>query len=423
MAAKPFNRTRVQNNLTNVSAKWTIFAADCSNTAAVQFDNPLVKKRGTIRTTTDVVTPDFRERSKRGEIIVTPYTSSYGIHSISGDYQRHRYVAQSCGNPVLHREEEINGPWGCVILIPGSLTLPPFSLFTDGEIQSAIDIAATSAWSKSNGSNAQLLVDLGEGRQTLQMFQKPMSAIKPLLRAINNSRKVQLAGRIGSAAFQTTSNLWLQYRYGIRPLVSSVNSIVKEVGQFRKKKRSTYRGKYTLSRSSGLSYPLVDFKTTSQVQETRSDEIEIRAGILLEELVELHTALGVDASGMLSLPWELVPFSFVADWFINVGDFIQGIMPSLTKSPLATWYVVRRKQIRTINVGSTTVTPGFNDITIVRSASEDWRSEVYTTTRVPKLPLPSVTWKPQAFRSVMSDLRGLDSFALALQQLGRIFKG
>jgi hypothetical protein len=142
----------------------------------------------------------------------------------------------------------------------------------------------------------------------------------------------------------------------------------------------------------------------------------------MQEALDLPSTLGVDGAGLLSTPWELIPFSFVADWFINVGDFLGAMVPYLSKNPIGTWYTVKRTQTRVWKITSTTaVNP--SSYTIVRPANEIRAMTLITKYRVPGLPAPSLTLKPQAIRSIINDLRIIDAMALACQQLGRALKG
>jgi hypothetical protein len=422
MTVRSYHRIRSRGGLTfGPVYGWETYDLDCNTPFVSNFSDNTGLLVGSLTTTEDVVSPGYRKRSRSGEIILSPYSSVTENHEVSGEGWRARSDFESCLATHVHREDSINGPLYFTNPMLGGQHATPISLFSDSEMKSAINVAATQAWSQSNGNDAQILTDIGEMRQTLAMFRQPMSAIQPLLRAIKNSRKARLVSNVGQGALQTATGLWLQYRYGIRPLVSSVNSVVKALNEIRVKKRKTYRGKYNLNRSNSIPFDLPDQGMVHQCRESQSDVINIRAGILIEELVSLRTSLGVDASGMLALPWELVPFSFVADWFVNVGSFLTAISPALTKSPLGTWYTIQREQRRLIEMLGTTTSPG-SGISVVRGATGTRVATFLSKSRVVGLPFPSLAFKPQALGNVFSDVRGLDSFALALQQLGRIFK-
>jgi hypothetical protein len=37
---------------------------------------------------------------------------------------------------------------------------------------------------------------------------------------------------------------------------------------------------------------------------------------------------GFSTAGLFALPWELIPYSFVVDWFVNVSDYLRALAPS-----------------------------------------------------------------------------------------------
>jgi hypothetical protein len=58
----------------------------------------------------------------------------------------------------------------------------------------------------------------------------------------------------------------------------------------------------------------------------------------------LADQLGLDFKSLVTLPWELIPYSFVVDWFLNIGDFIGSLTPSPGYTQLGSCFVVEREQ-------------------------------------------------------------------------------
>lgn len=124
-------------------------------------------------------------------------------------------------------------------------------------------------------------------------------------------------------------SLWMGYRYSIMPLVYSYRDIVKT------QKRShdvTTRAYRTVSpRDLGVSLPgsTVIYKTV-----TYTGNIQLRASVFQAfSSAELARFAGT-SSNLITTAWELIPMSWVFDWFINVGDF-------LARSTGSTWAQVR----------------------------------------------------------------------------------
>ena len=378
----------------------------------------ILATQGFYRSLNDVVTPGFSKRSAAGEVIINKMSYFEKELTVSGNYSLVRSTSNSCNSPVKHWGEDVTGPYA-LYASTGMTELSPVSLISDFDVKLAIDAAATAAWKDSTGSDAGILTDLAEMHQTLNMLRNPFSALSGLLRAINARKRSAIS--LGRGASVTAQNLWLQYRYGIRPLVSSVKSIIEALGKSRDSVRHTYRGKYRLYKQQTSTVTGGNWSTTFPVQDSVTDEVVVRAGVLIEEVVDLATSLGVTAGGMLATPWELIPFSFVADWFINVGDFLSSLQPYVTKSPKGTWYTVTRTRTRNWKIsGACTAASGWS---IERPATGEWNGIFTNRDRYYPLPGPSLTLKPQSLSRVIGDLRLIDSFALASQQLGRLFKG
>ena len=418
----PRPRFRTRGLLTDISAGNITVDQTCSS-GTVTTDYGVAAKIGELTSTWDMVTPDYARRSARGEIISNPFKTIKEFHTTTGNFFQVRYTVPTCTSPVKNATVDFFGPQAYWRLVDdvNVKTVKVSNLVSDSDIKSATAVAGTQAWDKSNSHDADVLIDVAEFGKTLKMLRDPIQLSSTFL------KKIQLGKRgIKSLSHQDAiayaNGLWLQYRYGIRPLVSSVNGVVKALLKSYKPRRQTYRGSFRL-------------KSVSQVTSTLyagtvvpfdygidySDEVSIRTGLLLEDHVTFTQSLGVDTSGLLALPWELVPFSFVADWFVNVGTFLGSVAPFLTKTPLSSWTTTKRVQTAVFTVlGHATPDPAV--MTVLRSPDETRSAVIETITRQPRLLVPSLTWKPRAIESISKDLRLVDSFALLHQQFLKVFK-
>jgi hypothetical protein len=420
MAFKPpFQRFREQNGLVKVACDYFQRDTNCTTPLVHPAGWPqLLATSGFYRSISDVVTPGYKFLSAKGNMIVNPFTYFEKRLTVDGNYSSVRAVGNSCNSPVMHWGEDVTGPYA-LYGSTGNTELSPKNLIAQSDIDNAIKVASTAAWRDAAAHDADILTDIAEIGQTIRMIRDPLSAVRGLTSAINSTKR-STSAKFGAAG-QTARDLWLQYRYGIRPAVKSVNGIIEAMTKQRGKRRQTYRGKYNLFKNDSVASVGGNWSTQFPILDNSSDEVIIRAGILMEEAVEISTSLGLDASGMLAVPWEIVPFSFVADWFINVGDFLQSLQPYLTKHPLATWYTLTRTQTRIWKIsGPASATAGWS---IERQPSGVFTGVWKTKTRITPLGGLSLTFKPQALRKVMNDLRLLDSLALACQQLGKAIKG
>lgn len=173
-----------------------------------------------------------------------------------------------------------------------------------------------------NSFNGQVI--LGELRETIQLLRNPLGAGVNLTKALVQKRKK------GAHA----ADAWLEYRFGILPLISDISSIIDLVSETADKKKSlAYR---VYSRSTEVSTSRQSFRPVPgpfgfDVYEELTDYAEcvIHFGVL-GSVIDKHFSLAGkfintidDLSSLPVTAWELVPFSFLVDYFVNVGDIIQ----------------------------------------------------------------------------------------------------
>jgi hypothetical protein len=303
--------------------------------------------------------------------------------------------------------------------IDTAVEMPVRFLAIDSDVQSAISVAATKAWSASKGHSAGILEDIAEYHQTFGLLRDPLQKGHSFINRIRykNWSKVE---RSSLDALDYANSLWLQYRFGIRPILSDINAVLEEFAKPKRPRRVTGRGKYSLTYYDGSRGGTLG-TSSCEVDYTYVDthNVEIRCGVVVDEFVSMAQALGLDASSMLALPWELVPYSFVADWFANVQDFFLAAIPFLTQSPLSQWTTVRHYQNTLFQCTDTRALTG---VEVINPADVVRESTVITTTRVPSIQGPGIAFKPQSLSGVITDLRLIDSFALLVQKLDRVFK-
>lgn len=116
---------------------------------------------------------------------------------------------------------------------------------------------------------------------------------------------------------QDLSQLWLECQYGWLPLLSDVHDGAEALAA--SADRSLYRTRFKSSRTKSVSGTLtVTPKVYSQKSSAR------RTYIYYVEPATTYTQ-AFAMSGLtnpLGLAWELVPWSFVVDWFVPVGTFL-----------------------------------------------------------------------------------------------------
>lgn len=124
------------------------------------------------------------------------------------------------------------------------------------------------------------------------------------------------------------ADVWLNFRYNIMPNVYLIEDLLK-VMQAKDtlflRDRSRVISKVTFHGSASFSPQYPEINVTERVLiKSRLDE----------RSVGLNSKI---STNLLVTAWELVPLSFIVDWFISVGDFLSSIVPAASAEQGATY--------------------------------------------------------------------------------------
>lgn len=115
------------------------------------------------------------------------------------------------------------------------------------------------------------------------------------------------------------SDVWLNYRYNIMPTVLTVEDLLKTLDE----SGSTFqrwREGSTLSRKGAVNPPEGWSVNTPDLEYT------FRCFIKRQIVGQKHDFWSLSSRNLLVTAWELVPASFIVDWFIQVGDFLASLV-------------------------------------------------------------------------------------------------
>jgi hypothetical protein len=311
----------------------------------------------------DIVTPSFKKLSSKGRIINNPMDRTLTSEGEGYLLRNLTYYFRSFNHGTHYRYDNLGQAIGYddIAGMPGFLTCP------SADVDSVKNLALAEAWAKVSEHPFQGLVFLGELRETLGTLRDLMFLCVGRWRKVGSLIR---AARKSVAVSKTASELWLQYRYGLRPLFYEVLSAIDAIKAVGTTPRTTYRGfsktvaddevSTTSWNAGSAEYPI-------QVAATRrsSSEVSCRAGVLVErELqdISIPDAFGLSVDQILPTVWELIPYSFVVDWFLNTANWLQALTPRVDVSPLASWVSVVSEQLQTTEVTSFVqegVNPGY----------------------------------------------------------------
>jgi hypothetical protein len=282
---------------------------------------------------------------------------------------------------------------------------PVFSLSGKDRV---IAQASTQAHSNVASAEFETLIFLGELRQTLQLLRSPLGKIDDLLKKTQKK-----ARRKGVSLARYLRDQWLSARYGWGPLLRDVDNVVKAVQslQNRERIRHTARGHADLKDSVSHDKDLAAGSYTCAYQTFLEIEYSVRAGIIYE--MDHRNTFGLSLSAVPSTAWELIPYSFVLDWFVNVGDYIQAIVPKPGVSILGSWHT--HKEVWTSQ--ATLSVKSYGSETIIDPGNAVGIATASTVTRVPGLPSPKLTPRFGVNDVDLGTVRIIDAIALITQRL------
>lgn len=227
---------------------------------------------------------------------------------------------------------------------------------------------------------AQSVAELGKTLQfvrdsALHMVQAYRAARKGDVFALSELfQRWDYQGKRRPPPYKRVSNVWLQWRYAVRPAMMDLQDAMTELY------RSRPRASVKLAQGHGTSY--VDKIVDSRVIQfypalrRRGGRVMTAYTFVYEQPLPSWTHLGL--TNLPALLWELTPWSFVVDNFIPIGTYLSGLdaIPQDVK----------------ILTGWKTVKHDWNEVATWRNGISYARVNTYERvpcTSIPNQPLPS----------------------------------
>jgi len=275
----------------------------------------------------DEVVKNYEARRAAGEVFMNHMSKTYEERSVSTATLIYR-LAKIPPETTDTRKTVYNSPFA--INSHGAM-LDHLRVFDSIDVQRLLDLAGTAAYANVDDPIFEGATFVGELSETIHFLKSPLKSWNTLLK---RARKHKRGERFwaGKTLAQFISDNWLTYRYAIQTSQMDVQDAllaVWDVQRAPKKQpeRRTARGysQDTFTRS-------VTGKTSGGLTHTYTTQTEctydVRSMILYQFDRHPHT-FGFGLQEIPSTAWEIIPFSFVVDWFANVGAFIKAITPKV----------------------------------------------------------------------------------------------
>lgn len=389
----------IPNTTTGTDYKWQQASTGISRSTAAT---------GTFEAMNDVVTKSYQRSRAQGVIInnAANYSKQTASSSIEGHYIMENPANWNGLTAGTVYQQDRHGDW-----LSNSVNGMPFvGVATPGleaEIRLSDYIASlsTATLSKVYSADAQVLTTLGELRETLSLIRHPLRSLGLVTRRYAGRRHFNVPG----------SQAWLGYRYGIRPLMADIENYINAANSH--SRQFTARDGTSRNADDMVSTSFAQGTLTHSLVESYSVKYQIKTYALARVLATLSGSFGTTLRDIPIAAWELVPYSFVLDWFYNVGDYLNANLPRSDVNILASGFVVHYQKQGIRNVVSSTFPSGHSWI-VNRPMTGQQVNKLEGWYRTPFLPTPTITNTNSKFENGLG-LRWVDGFYLTAGFLSR----
>lgn len=383
--------------------------SDCSQSAEVLTDQLPMLAYGSYERFSDEVIPNFHSRLQRGEVFFNPMSQIIekreGNRGV-GEVRQFDTPKVPCGN--FHRiRYNYSTPEQVLASTLGAVTHPvyvnPIELFSSEDVNDLLVEHSTRVLSTRGREGPDLY-------ESLAQADKAASLLPGLL---GNIRKIVPPRNKLPSKIKNLAQAWLGIRYGLMPLIRDVDTVVeglkKPTGPLR---RTTRSNSGDLRRTKYYTATFDAGNIAKTIGVSISDSLSVRVMSLDEYDVTMLNNIGFSGKNLLTLPWELIPYSFVVDWFANIGDFVGSIAPSPGVKQLGTAATLTRTTEMDVTSLSVSAGPGWSNIS---SGFGNYKPSLYTRNRTTTLPSPRIVLKNDfRFKNLT---RVLDATSLLLSKI------
>lgn len=208
------------------------------------------------------------------------------------------------------RREEAHGP-GLGTTVSGVTLSPTYDW-------SSLEAKALDKLTDAVRGELDVSVDLAEAGKTIKMLK--------LTDLVVNTAKTAMSRRLG--AVKALGALWLLNTYGLQPTLKSIYGLAEE--NLRVVINKTKRYKVRASEYYHPTHILVNAvvgPVNFEVNKGQKLKVSITYGFEIDE--DDFDIARFSSLNPVSIAWELMPLSFVADWFLNVGGYLRQMETAL----------------------------------------------------------------------------------------------
>lgn len=362
----------------------------------------------------DTVDQNFAFRRAQGEIFNNLMIKNFSLNTRTLGDEKIKW-------PSSKATTEHSGRTMCYYrrTAPGTWSSPPADYFPlwATNLDNLLNQCKQQAIANIDRTPYAFLEDLFEAHKTLKLLANPMKESVILSNIFDKAYKRLLKKMSPAQAF---SKAWLEVRYGWRPIMISTQNILlaakdpRSSAPVRRTSRSLKKGKDSFTEV--LVKTIGSGRTHTFTHSQRAD-YTASAGILYEIDNPLQNSgftwkYGLRKKDVLPTLWNIMPYAFVVDWFLDINATIKGIQnlndPHL--NILASWVKYESNTNEDWYMSAFTPETGWT-ITGFTPTSESFTKR--TIARVPWKPETADVLPPYKGATDLSSFKAIDLAAIA----------
>lgn len=252
--------------------------------------------------TTGECLPNFNSRVRKGELLPMTNFSQLKVSGETSGYKDYKYFPL---NPDNH------------------YTNPNFGMRTAFEVDWHLDRnhLAQHIPDFSNEVSAAAAKIYDTGHDTLT-FLSELHKVRDMISRMGESIARLATGRKVDPSFFSVPGKWLEYRYGWRTLIFDLEELNETLGNLHEeRKRFKERSGTSFTKLEAEGPTVIETSAVARHERTYIDHIEVGVrGSIVADIEPPQFKFNP-----ITTAWELIPFSFIIDWVINIGTYISSL--------------------------------------------------------------------------------------------------
>lgn len=247
---------------------------------------------------------------------------AYNVRIPPYDYRTASYQYRGAGTPSTAGLNQRG--------LPSGITITRSSTHVQINLPSSLVASCHNAARAKAGEGFNAALFAAEGRSTLAML---ADLLQRLVRAYKAARRGDWRNafrQLGARSYRPSkdaANNWLQFQYGVMPLVYDAYDLQEHIK--RGLSRNGNRHRVKVNRTQKVDAVTALRGSANQYNKYYGHGCRYGISVVFDYKIDDAYLSNLNRLGMLNpfaLAWELVPLSFVLDWFLPIGAFLNALM-------------------------------------------------------------------------------------------------